>query len=209
MISGQHSPIRLQVIRGVVTSRSEIVKSLRVPKRGYSARVTMWPELWVRDENGKEVRYSGTVLGNARPGQEVAVMSVPYGKEPIALANLSTDEVFLHVSLDLTRRSGQISLTFLLGIFGSIPLAVIYILFDPILLPIAGLFASGTESALAVLWRPSLGFYLSQRRLAALMLLHGRNDGPRAKLKRLTRPFCQWAAILTAVETQCRFHLSD
>ena len=144
---------KLRVVRGVVTGTGNSVKSVYVPSKGHGGRVTIWPELWVKEDSGQEGLYSGSIMGNARPGHEVAVMIAPKGREPVALANLSTDQVFLQGALDQDQPSGWLSAIVLAGLIGAIPLLIIYLMVGDAILPLFELFSSSRKEAMGNYWR--------------------------------------------------------
>ncbi len=146
-------PTKLRVVRGVVTGTGKSVKSVYVPSKGRGGSVTVWPELWVKEDSGQEGLYSGSIMGNARPGHEVAVMLAPKGREPVALVNLSTDQVFLPGALDEDQPSGWLPAIVLAGLIGAIPLLIIYLMVGDTLLPLFELFSASRKEAAGNYWR--------------------------------------------------------
>ena len=144
---------RLRVVRGVVTGTGKSVKSVYIPSKGRGGSVTVWPELWVKEDSGREGLYSGSIMGNARPGHEVAVMIAPKGREPVALANLSTDQVFLQGSLDQDQPGGWLPAIVLAGLIGAIPLLIIYLMVGDTILPLFELFSANRKEAMGNYWR--------------------------------------------------------
>lgn len=52
----------LAIVRGIVATAREQVQSVRVDRQTGYGRVSTMPDLWIRDENGKEHRYQGDLF---------------------------------------------------------------------------------------------------------------------------------------------------
>lgn len=98
----------LLLVRGTVTTAREKMHSVRVDRQTGYGRINTTPELWLRDEHGKEHRYQGDMFSAAQSGHEVAVISRPGSAKPLAFANFSTgvvhdgDELTISTSIGST-----------------------------------------------------------------------------------------------------------
>lgn len=98
---------QLLVLRGVVTTASQQMQYVRVDRRTGYGRINTTPELWLRDEHGKEHRFQGDMFETARPGHEVAVISRPGSGKPLAFANFSTGVVHDGNELTVSTSTGS------------------------------------------------------------------------------------------------------
>lgn len=80
----------LLLVRGTVTTVRDKMQSVRVDRQTGYGRINTTPELWLRDEHGKEHRYQGDIFSAAQPGHEVAVISRSGSQKPLAFANFTT-----------------------------------------------------------------------------------------------------------------------
>ena len=163
----------LSVVRGIVTGTGESVRSVRLPSKGRSGVVTVWPELWVKDASGHEGRYVGSIMGNARPGHDVAVMIAPRGREPVALVNLSTDQVFLQEALDQAQPSGWLPAIVLAALLGAIPLLIVYLMVGDTLMPLFEYFSTSRKEAMGTYFR-TFPYVLFALAVATAVVLIGR-----------------------------------
>lgn len=99
--------------------------SVRVDRHTGYGRTNTTPELWLRDEHGKEHRFQGDIFDAGQPGHHVAVISRPGSGKPLAFANFSTgvvhdgDELTISTSLSSTLAS-TLGLSVLLALPGAL-----------------------------------------------------------------------------------------
>uniref|UniRef100_UPI001D09B471 hypothetical protein n=1 Tax=Roseobacter weihaiensis TaxID=2763262 RepID=UPI001D09B471 len=117
----------LLLVRGTVTTARDKMQSVRVDRQTGYGRINATPELWLRDEHGKEHRFQGDIFEAAQPAHDVAVISRPSSNRPVAFANFTTGVV--HDSDELTISTSIVSTlisTFGLSVLLALPGAFVW-----------------------------------------------------------------------------------
>lgn len=118
---------RLLVLRGVVTTARQQMQSFRIDRQSGYGRINVTPELWLRDEEGKEHRFQGDMFETARPGHEVAVISRPGSGKPLAFANFTTGVVHDGDALTISTSVGSTIISTLgLSVLLALPGALVW-----------------------------------------------------------------------------------
>ncbi len=94
---------QLTAVRGIVTACDERLYSVRVDRSTGYGKVNKSPELWLRDQAGREHRYQGDLFEAAQPGHEATVVLRQSTGKPIAFANHATGMV--HEDRELTTKT--------------------------------------------------------------------------------------------------------
>lgn len=84
---------QLALVRGIVTATKDRIGSVHVDRKTSYGNIRTTPELWLRDKDGEEQRYSGDLFGVAQPGHDVAVVIKRDSGKPVAFANFTSNVV--------------------------------------------------------------------------------------------------------------------
>lgn len=130
---------RLNVIRGVVLNvvereRHEVDSKTNLAIVGSTRR---WREIEVRTAGDEDFWVSGEVVYGARTGDEIALVFDARGREPLALANLSDGNQFVHSSADSNAKEGKgvWAIAWLITVLGAIPGLLLFMMLFMIVLP--------------------------------------------------------------------------